>query len=94
MVFMVKIDPKAFVTNETLDEAVDTILKGMDNLIVGLKTEVKSGFNQVNIHLDKVDAEMSYIKDDVKGLTADISNTPSRNEFNQLKGKVEKYLAS
>ena len=32
MDLMVKIDPKAFVTNETLDEAVDTILKGMDNL--------------------------------------------------------------
>ena len=32
---MAKKDPKAFVTNETLDEAVDTILKGMDNMFKG-----------------------------------------------------------
>ncbi len=65
-------DPKAFVTNEYLDEAVETIIKGMDGIANGLKTEMKSGFHQVNTRLDKIEAEITWVKDDVKGLTADL----------------------
>ena len=38
--------------------------------------------------------EVSWLRDDIKGLTADLSETVSKKEFNQLKGKVDKYLAS
>jgi hypothetical protein len=85
-----KKDPKAFVTNETLDEAVDTILKGMDNMFKGERK-----FNvQTFASKEDLKREVSWLKDDIKGLTADLSNVPSRNDFNQLKGKVDKYLAS
>lgn len=87
---MAKKDPKAFVTNETLDEAVDTILKGMDNMFKGERK-----FNvQTFASKEDLKREVSWLKDDIKGLTADLSNVPSRNDFNQLKGKVDKYLAS
>ena len=85
---MSKKDPKASVTNETLDEAVDTILTGMDNIVADLKNEMKTGFKQVNTRLDKVEADVSYIKDDIKGLTADLSDVPTRKEFNEVMAKA------
>jgi hypothetical protein len=89
---MTKKDPKAFVTNETLDqtvgEAVDTILTGMDNIVAGLKDEMKTGFKQVNTRLDKVEADVLYMKDDIKGLTADLSDVPTRKEFNEVMAKA------
>lgn len=82
---MTKKDPKGFVTNEKLDKtvggAVDTILMGMDNLAAGIKNEMKSGFKQVNTRLDKVEADVSYVKDDIKGLTADLSNVTSKKNL-------------
>ena len=91
---MLKKDPKAFVTNgvltETSDEAVDTILKGMDNMF---KEERK--FNsQTFATKDDLNREVSWLRDDIRGLIADLSGVPTKKEFNQLKGKVDKYLAS
>jgi len=94
MILMTKKDPKAFVTNETLDEAVDTILKGMDNMFENQNKYLNKRFNGVDKRLDKVEAELTYVKDDIKGLTADIAILPSRKEFNQLESKVDKYLVS
>jgi hypothetical protein len=95
---MIKKDPKAFVTNEILDSSLndvtDTILEGMDNLVGGLKTDVRSGFNQVNSRLDRLEADVSYIKDDIRGLTGELGETASKKDFNELKHKVDKYSAS
>jgi len=79
-------DPKASVTNKTLGEAVDTLLKGMDNMLN----------EQKKIFATKEDlkTEIGWVRDDIKGLTADLSDTVSKKEFNQLKGKVDKYLTS
>jgi hypothetical protein len=94
-------DPKAFITNKTLDEAVGAILKGMDNMINNFKVEVRSSFQEVrkrfdNVdnRLEKIEADVSFIKDDLNGIKADLSDTVSKKEFNQLKGKVDKYLTS
>ncbi len=38
--------------------------------------------------------EVSWLRDDIKGLTADLSGVPSKKEFNKLKEKVDKYLSS
>ena len=68
-------------TNEVIDEAVDSILKGMDNVF---KEERK--FNvQTFATKEDLKREISWLKDDIKGLTADISGIPT---------KVDKYLAS
>lgn len=103
---MTKNDPKVFVTNETLDktlgEAVDTLLEGMDNMldeqkkIFATKEDLKQFATKEDLRLTKEElkTEISWLKDDIKGLNADLSGVPSKLEFNKLKGKVDKYLAS
>lgn len=88
-------DPKAFVTNEYLDDAVDTLLKGMDNMLEEQKKifATKEDLKQFATK-DDLKTEIGWLKDDIKGLTADLSGTPSKKEFNELKDKVDKYLAS
>jgi hypothetical protein len=95
MDFMTKKDPKAFVTNEvlteTLDDAVDTLLKGMDNMLEEQKKlfVTKEDLKQFATKED-LKREISWVRDDIRGLTADISNVPTRKEFNELKGRVSK----
>ena len=89
-----KQDPKAAVTNEvlskTLNKAIDTILTGMDNL---LKEE--RIFNvQTFATKEDLEREIGWVRDDIKGLTGELSQTVSKKEFNQLKSKVDKYIAS
>lgn len=87
---MTKKDPKAFATNEVIDEAVDSILKGMDNMF---KEERK--FNvQTFATKDDLKREVGWLKDDIKGLTADLTDVPTRKEFNEVKTKVDKFLTS
>lgn len=73
MVLMAKKDPKAFVTNETLGEAVGTILGGMDDLIERQNEHLDQRFNKVDKRLDRIESEVTWVKDDIKGLTADLS---------------------
>jgi hypothetical protein len=101
MILMTKNDPKAFVTNgvltEILDEAVDTILKGMDNMFKEERKYNSQTFatkEDLKSTKEELKTEISWVKDDIKGLTADLADTPSKNEFNQLKGRVDKYLTS
>ena len=108
MSLMTKKDPKVFVTNEvlteTLDDAVDTLLKGMDNMleeqkkIFATKEDLKGFATKEDIKelatKEDLKREVSWLRDDIKGLTADLSETVSKKEFNQLKGKVDKYLVS
>jgi hypothetical protein len=83
-------DPNARATNQDLSEAVDAILKGMDNLF---KEERK--FNvQTFTSKDDLKTEIGWVRDDINGLKADLVDTVSKKEFNQLKGKVDKYLTS
>ena len=80
---------KGLVTNEYLDDAVDKVLKGMDRL---LKEERK--FNVENFATkEDLKRETSWIRNDINGLKADLSDTASRSEFNKFRSKVDKYLA-
>lgn len=63
-----------------------------------LRKEVKIGFNKVDSRFTKLDSklakqkvEISAIRDDIKGLKADLSDTPSRKQFEKLKRKVNRY---
>jgi hypothetical protein len=94
---MIKRDPKTSVTNETLDEAVDTILKGMDNMFKEERKFNSQTFatkEDLKLTKEELKTDISWLKDDIKGLTADLSDTPTKKEFNELKGKVDKYLSS
>ena len=97
---MTKRDPKAFATNEIIDDAVDTLLKGMDNMLEEQKKifATKEDLNNVREDMkslatkEDLKREVGWLKDDIKGLTADLSGVPTRKEFNQVKTKVDKYL--
>jgi predicted nuclease with TOPRIM domain len=88
---MAKGNQKDYITKKVLDEAVETILKGMDNLFDKFKGEMYARFENVENRLDRIEAELSYVKDEIKGLKADFSTTPSRREFEELKVRVEKH---
>jgi predicted nuclease with TOPRIM domain len=95
---MAKADPNEPVTREILDEAVDTLLAGMDKLYErfkgetdSLRSEMNSRFDNVENRLRNIEVELSYVKDEVNGLKADFSTTPSRREFEELKVRVDKH---
>lgn len=79
-----KNDP--YVTKSMLDEAVDALLKGMDNLFLRFKTELKTKLKE---ELEPIKAVTTFIKRDIRDIRADLSNTPTKREFNELKTKVE-----
>ena len=90
---MTKLDPSAAVTNKTLQEAVDGIMEGMDRII----KETRVGFKYVMENVatkEDLKREVGWLKDDIKGLTADLADTPTREEFNKLQVKVDKYLVA
>ncbi|KKR30840.1 MAG: hypothetical protein UT61_C0001G0024 [Candidatus Woesebacteria bacterium GW2011_GWA1_39_8] len=75
-----------------LDQAVKAILKGMDKLIgqtgENLRGEIKNAKSELR---SEFKTELGFVRDDIKGLTAELSDTPSKREFNELKSRVDKY---
>ena len=89
---MAKLDPNGLVTNKTLQEAVDTILAAMDKII----NETKAGFGYIKENFatkEDLKREVGWLKDDIRGLTEELADTPTKSEFNKLQGKVDKYLS-
>ena len=90
-----KVDPNEPVTRGVLDDAVGTLLKGMDNIAKDIGQEMKAGFNEAKAERGQIrnelKAEISYVKGEVRGLKADLSYVPSRMHFEELKKKVERY---
>ena len=81
-----------------LDEVVRAILAGTEGLINNLRREMISGFQKmdkrfkgVDNRLNKLEVGQSHLKDQIDGLKADLSETPSRREFQQLKSKVDRH---
>jgi hypothetical protein len=89
-----KQDPNEPVTVGTLNEAVDAILDGMEKMTGGVKVEMNERFDKVENRLQSVETEVRFVKDEINGLKADLSTTPSRNEFEELKTKVNKVLSN
>ena len=93
---MTKVDPNATVTNQTLGDAVEAILEGVDRMF---KEERKFNVqtfatkDELRSTKDELKNEIVWLKNDVKGLTEEFSDSPSKREFNQLKVKVDKYFA-
>ena len=53
--------------------------------------QVDKRLDNVEGRLDTLDVGQSYLKDQINGLEADLSDTPSRKEFQELKSKVDQY---
>ena len=96
-----KQDPNEPVTVATLNEAVDAILEGMEKMVGGVGGEMNERFDKVDHRLQSVEnrlqsveTEVRFVKDEINGLKADLSTTPSRGEFEELKTKVNKVLSN
>ena len=89
-----KTDPNEPINRGTLDEAVSAILEGMDNLYERFKGEMNGLRSEMNTRFDNLEATVkqtrSELKDDIDGLKADLSTTPTRQEFEDLKTRVRK----
>jgi len=48
-------------------------------------------FDRVDRRLDTLEVGQFYLKDKINGLKADLPDTPSRREFQQLKSKVDRH---
>lgn len=57
-----------------------------------LRDEVRQAIGQVNSRLNSLKGGQSHLKDEIKGLLAELSTTPSRAQFEKLKARVDKYL--
>lgn len=81
---MAKRDHDEPVTRGLLDEAVRAILGGIDNMF----TEQDKRFDGLEAKVDQVKSEL---KDEIEGLKAELSDTPSRRDMDKLKEKVERH---
>ena len=73
-----------------MSEMSDAILAGMDKMF---REERK--FNQKTFATkDDLKREVSWLRDDIKGLEAELSDKPSREQFKELKSKVDVYLTN
>ena len=87
---MTTADSNGLITRKMLDQAVDTILESVTRLLVGLAAEMNKHFDKIEHRLQKVEKELSSVKDEVKASNARRSNAPSRQEFNELKARVDR----
>ncbi|MCZ6529042.1 MAG: hypothetical protein O6949_01750 [Chloroflexi bacterium] len=91
---MAKLDPNEPVTRSMLDEAIDAILEGVGSMFKDLRGRLEGmdkRFDKVDRRLDTLEVGQSYLKDQIDGLKADLSDTPSRRQFEKLKARVDKY---
>lgn len=56
-----------------------------------LRGDMKIGFRHVKSRLDKLELETRHVKDEIKGLKADLSDTPSRKQLEELRRRVDRY---
>lgn len=82
-------DDKKTATKRDIREAVDAVLKGVENLLEKFAT--KDDLSRVERKADKLDVKVSKLSDQMDGLEADLSVTPSRRQFEKLKAEVDKH---
>jgi DNA anti-recombination protein RmuC len=69
---------------QDLNEAVDAILTGVDNITTSIVKEVKENRTRI----EKLETTVGFMRHDIKDLKADLSLTPSREEFEKIKRQV------
>ena len=83
-------DPNTPASNKTLSEAVDTVLKGMDNMFDEQK-KIFANKDDLKTLATKEDLkrEISFVRQDINDLRSEISTSPTRSEFNKFKSGSE-----
>ena len=82
-----KLDPNGPVPRGALDEAVDAILKGVEQMFAKLDKRL----DRLEGGQQELKGEVAHLKDEVKSLNAELSDTPSSRAFNELKARVDEY---
>jgi len=72
-------------------KATDTILDGVQNMFDEHNKENVKDFTDVKNKIDSLSVKVDDLDDTIDGIKADISTTPTRREFNQLKSKINKF---
>ncbi len=91
---MAKPDPHEPITRQMLNEAIDAILESVGGMFKDLRRRLDGmdkSFDQVDGRLYTLEVGQSNLKDQINGLKADLSDTPSRRKFQELKARVDKY---
>jgi hypothetical protein len=78
---MKKSGSKIFVTNEMLQQAVDAVINGIEQMFKSQNKMLDKRFNGIENGIRDVRRRLTDIKLD----------TPSNKEFEDLKSKVERY---
>lgn len=60
-------------------------------MVEELRSDINTRFDNLE---NKVNQTKNELKDEIDGLKADLSTTPSRREFEELKEKVNKVLSN
>ncbi|KKQ92365.1 MAG: hypothetical protein UU16_C0003G0007 [Candidatus Woesebacteria bacterium GW2011_GWA2_40_7] len=84
-------------TKEDVEKIVTKVSIGFSEAILEGVQKMFDEQNKVNTQTfatkEDLKREISWLKDDIKGLTADLSDTASKKEFNSLKSKVDKHVS-
>lgn len=72
---------------EIVMDASDTILNGVDVMFKEQDGRDEKKFTTK----EDLKREVSWLRDDINGLKTDLSDIPTKKEFNELKGRVDKY---
>lgn len=82
-----EISSKGVATKEYVGEGIDAILAGVEKMFGEQDKRNEKKFATK----EDLKREAGFLKDEINGLKADLSNTPSRREFEELKARVDKY---
>ena len=85
------------IVNEIVIDTSHAILNGVEILLKGYAT--KDDLRQLASKKDleklatkeDLKREISWVRDDIKGLEGELSNTVSLDKFNKLKSRVDEY---
>lgn len=91
---MAKPDPHEPITRQMFNEAIDAILEAVGSMFKDLRGRLDGmdkRFDKVEGRLDRLEVGQSYLKDQISRLKTDLSDTPSRRQFEKLKARVDKY---
>ena len=79
-------DDKAPATKGDIRQAVDAILEGIDELL----GKINKRFDKVDSRLHKVESDVHFIKDNAKGLDAELAMKPTKKRVNELEQRVDR----
>lgn len=81
-------------TNIVVDALNDVMIPAMENMEERLRNDLasKDDLHKVGVKLErrlgKIESDVYFIKQDIGDIKSDLATTPTREEFNSLKVKV------